>query len=843
MYTMFILLPKVCRRAIYRHDPTYRDTRERQEQESYERNNPKIEQQFADLKRALGTLSEQDWMDMPDASDLTGRNKRARLERQQNQRFYAVPDSVLAGASSAGQLGTTVSDDGEANNAGGEGAMTNFADIGTASRNVLDARLFEAARTAESAVSGTATTIDSKGYLTSLKKSETKAAELPVGDISRARTLLDSVIKTNMKHGPGWIAAARLEELDGKLGAARSLLAKACQYCPKNEDVWLESIHLETRRMGTTGDLKNAKIIAKQAVEQNPKSVRLWIEAMQLENLANSKKRVLRKALDHIPQSVALWKEAVNLEEDPADARLMLAKATELIPLSVELWLALARLETPEKAQTVLNKARKACPTSYEIWIAAGRLQEQMGNKAMVSKVMDRAVKALVKEGSMLSREEWIEQAELCEDESAPLTCKAIVEHTLGWALDEDDDRQKIWSTDAERSINTSHFQTARSMYAYAIRVFTDSSELWVEAAKMEKKHGTKESLIDVLTKSVEACPSNDKLWIQLAQEKWNDGKFDEARMVLGRAFEANNNEDIWLAAVKLETENGETDKARDLLAEARRAAGTDRVWIKSVAFERSQANVDAALDLVIQALHLYPSAPKLWLLKGQLYTDKAMIPQAREAYNTGTRACPASVPLWLHAARLEEQAGILVKARSILDRARLACPKTGALWTETVRLERRAGNTAIANQKMAQGLQQCPDSGQLWTERIWYLEARTQRKPRVLEAMQKADSDPALYVLAARIFWSERKLDKAASWFAKAALRDPDIGDTWAWWIKFLLQHGTADKIAEVRRACLLQEPRHGEVWQAVRKAPENARLSTEQVLDRVVKVLDQGT
>ena len=38
-----------------------------------------------------------------------------------------------------------------------------------------------------------------------------------VADIKKARLLLKSVITTNPHHGPGWIAAARLEELAGKL--------------------------------------------------------------------------------------------------------------------------------------------------------------------------------------------------------------------------------------------------------------------------------------------------------------------------------------------------------------------------------------------------------------------------------------------------------------------------------------------------------------------------------------------------------------------------------------------------------------------------------------------------
>ena len=272
----------------------------------------------------------------------------------------------------------------------------------------------------------------------------------------------------------------------------------------------------------------------------------------------------------------------------------------------------------------------------------------------------------------------------------------------------------------------------------------------------------------------------------------------------------------------------------------ARESAGTDRVWIKSVTFERRVDDKDRALELVNQALQIYPKAAKLWMQKGQIYENKNMLPQAREAYNTGTRACPKSVALWLLTARLEEKMGVLVKARSVLDRARLAVPKNPELWTESVRLEFRAKNIPAANQKMAQALQECPLSGLVWSERIWHLEARTQRRPRIVEALKAIDNSPILFISAARIFWYERKLEKADSWFQKAAILDPDWGDTWAWWYKFLLQHGTEEKREEIVAKCVLNEPSHGEVWQGVRKAPENAGLSVEQVLKKVAGLLE---
>ncbi|KAF2147504.1 uncharacterized protein K452DRAFT_354874 [Aplosporella prunicola CBS 121167] len=805
-----------------------REAREKAEREEYERNNPKIQQQFADLKRALGSVSTEEWASLPEVGDLTGKNRRQKQNLR--QRFYAVPDSVLAGARDSTQLDTSIAPDAESS----DGTMTNFADIGAAREKVLQVRLDQATHGAGTeSTAGTSTSIDPKGYLTSLTKSEHDPKEVQVGDIKRVRELLESVIKTNPKHGPGWIAAARLEEVAGRIVAARNVIQRGCEHCPKSIDCWLESIRLN--------DNHNAKIIAASAIKHNSTSARLWQAAADLETDLRAKKRVFRHALDNVPQSVDLWKSAIALEEDPADARLMLAKATEIIPLSVELWLALARLETPENAQVVLNKARKAVPTSHEIWLAAAALQEQLGKTEMVFKVMERAIKSLAKESAMLKREEWITEAERCEDQGMIICCQALIRETLSWTLDEDDDRKEIFMEDARGSIGRGKYETARAIYAYALRIFPTSKTLWSVAVQLERNHGTKEALWNLLEKAVEACPSAQELWLLFAREREQAGQIDEARDVIKRAFRQNpNNEDIWLAAVKMEADNNNPEKARNLLMIARQEAGTNRVWYRSVAYERQLGNLDAALDLVTQGLQLFPKEPKLYMQKGQIYESLNKLPQAREAYTTGTRQCPQSVPLYLLLSRLEEKAGVVVKARSVLDRARLAVKKNPALWTESVRLERRAGNLQAAQTVMAQALQEVPHSGQLWSEKIWHLEARTQRKPRSLEAIKKVDNDPVLFVAVARIFWGERRLDKAVAWFEKAIVLDADLGDTWAWYYKFLCQHGTDEKREDVVSKCVLSEPRHGEVWQAVAKDPKNVGKGVEEVLKLVAAKME---
>lgn len=46
-----------------------------------------------------------------------------------------------------------------------------------------------------------------------------------------------------------------------------------------------------------------------------------------------------------------------------------------------------------------------------------------------------------------------------------------------------------------------------------------------------------------------------------------------------------------------------------------------------------------------------------------------------------------------------------------------------------------------------------------------------------MLDALKKANNDPLVVLTIARVFWSERKLDKARSWLDKASVADPDIG------------------------------------------------------------------
>lgn len=150
----------------------------------------------------------------------------------------------------------------------------------------------------------------------------------------------------------------------------------------------------------------------------------------------------------------------------------------------------------------------------------------------------------------------------------------------------------------------------------------------------------------------------------------------------MGQAFEANpNSEQIWLAAVKLEAENGEHGRAELLLSRARENADTAKVWVKSAVLERQLGKVTEAVQLLDQGLEKYPTADKLWMIRGQILIDRGDNQKARENYVKALKSCPKSVPLWILYVRLEDKAGLLVKARSLLERGRILNPKTPELW------------------------------------------------------------------------------------------------------------------------------------------------------------------
>ncbi|KAF9222809.1 hypothetical protein BS17DRAFT_796304 [Gyrodon lividus] len=342
-------------------------------------------------------------------------------------------------------------------------------------------------------------------------------------------------------------------------------------------------------------------------------SIKIWLAAANLSKLLRT-------------STLRLWRESVNLETSPSNARMLLSRAVEIIPLPIELWLALARLETPE-----------FCPTSHEIWIAAGRLLEQEAtadpdklvearNKELdvVGKTIEAGARELRRHQVLLTRDQWLKEAERCETEASPAETRGTV---------------------------------GNAILAHALKVIPDKRNLRRKAADHEKVHGTRESLDAALAQAVHYCIQAEVLWSMSAKEKW----------LAGDAFVANpEREHIPLAALKLEAENGELGVARDLLVRARTVADTERIWMKSAVFERQQGRCDAALEMVSSCKF---SKEQLWVLASKLEELDGKSIKVRATLEKGCLVNSTNEIPWAEAVGVEERSGGAAQAMAMLSR------------------------------------------------------------------------------------------------------------------------------------------------------------------------------
>jgi len=523
----------------------------------------------------------------------------------------------------------------------------------------------------------------------------------------------------------------------------------------------------------------------------------------------------------------------------------------ECVPDSVVLWLALARLESYENAKRVLNNARKHCPTDPAIFIAAAKLEESNGQLAIVDNIIKKALKALEFHKVVIDREQWMCEAAKCENSGFPKTCQGIVKAVIGIDV-EKEDRKDRYLTDARDWLKKGQIEVTRAIYAHMLQEFQDRWRLWWDAAMLEKKHGTSEACIEILTKAVKQCTKAVKLWLLFAKEVWRTQKnVTKAREILKEAFEHNGtSEALWLAAVKMESESGEYDEARKILTSARTKCNTPKVWMKSAMLERQLGNTLKEKSLLDEALTLFGAqlgkeSGKLWMMRAQASERSSDWSEARLICQKGVKYLSNCVTLWLEYARIECAQSRISKARSVLETARLKNPTSEELWLAAAELELNADHPSangidrrleIAKSLVAKGLQQCPNSGRLLAYGI-RIEPMATKKGKCVLAIKALKNDVHVFTEVARFFWQCRKVKQAKDWFERAVAAGPDWGDAWAHYLKFVQQYGTPQQQKEVIERCISANPKHGQMWTKISKQIGQESLTTEDILSSVTK------
>ncbi|SCU91684.1 LAFA_0F05204g1_1 [Lachancea sp. 'fantastica'] len=770
-------------------------------------------QAFVDLKRSLATVSDEQWSNLPEAGDFTRRNKRQRLELQNELKTYAAPDTLMGDNIDLTKLTQ------EREKLLGRHLDESLNDGGQDSNHNTDAYLQE---------------LDD-----SIKATEVNS---DLQDIPRLRIILNSYRKSDPSKPQGWIASARLEERAKKYRLAKSLIEEGCEACPQDEDIWLENIRLNAT------DQHYCKVLVARALTFNDESLKLWLKAVELENEKINKVRVVRKALQNIPTSSELWKLAVQYESDRKEAIKILQKATELIPNDIELLTALVNLQEHSDARKTLNSARQKNPNELQIWILATELEEKSGNGSFekLVKILKKGSQELAKHGAVITFRQWFEEASQVELQFSSIyltTVRALVKVAI----------DTCYASESATEIlafigGVSHNGLAKC-YAhryllekepFRIALWDKFLELGRIAGRSSEVYGAFESVLFGDHGTV--LKDFPVLALKYSKEVWKtDKNISQAMDIMNRSIELEpSNVDFWLAKIKLMIADSKFDIVDQLFKTTIESLASQpeytRVCHRYIGFLRFQRRNQEALELLENKfLAIDEACDKLYLQWGQIYQDLGQPEKARNCYSEGARKLPQSARLWIALARADQELlGQSVKARSDFDLALLKIPDVGPqkehVLVARVQMERELGNLEQARLLVSHGLRSHPNSPQLWVESLKLLAKKSQRKTAYQDALQRTGSHHTILAAIGADLFADTHYSKALKWFQRAATAAPLFGDAWLWYARCLKRMG--QDIAEVLNKVDEHEPRYGVEWIAMAKQPANMALTSSQVL-----------
>ncbi|KAI3483330.1 hypothetical protein L1887_53821 [Cichorium endivia] len=639
----------------------FRDAREREERERARADKPQVQAQFADLKRGLSSVTEDEWAALADPGSATGKRRKAAAKREaRNTRSFAISDTILVANRDRNAVESALTQD-QMNTADG---IASLAEIGEARNKIFSHQLDQASSSSSSALSGTATSIDPKGYLTELSSSVIKT-DAEIGDIAKARTLLDSVIKTDPRHAPGWIAAARVEGSRG-------------------QDV-------------------------ERTQDHQPGLVKLWKELVNLEENPEDARILLSGAVAAVPMSIELWLALARLSP-PNDAKKVLNEARKTIPTSHEIWIAAARLlEETEGDEGKVDKTVAAAVKALKKGGCAA-VRASSGSRRPESVENDGSpltCAAIVKATIELDLDEqdrravWVEEAQSALERG----CVQVARSILAYTLREFPDRPAIWlsavaleQAHGTRDAVEALLERAVASCAQAEEFVAAICARKVDGGRYPRREGGAHPCIrrqhcaisarpnvrlELVDAAVAKFPKHDKLYMmggQLKRTVATDAAqgIRDAREYYARGVRnCPTSIPLWILASRLEEEAGLVIRARALLEKARMHAPSPTIWSESIAVEHRAGSTSQARTLLSRALQDLPSSGQLWALAvafeprtgrktkmadalkktaddsrvlavvAQQFALESKIPQARKWFHRAVAADPDNADAW----------------------------------------------------------------------------------------------------------------------------------------------------------------------------------------------------
>jgi pre-mRNA-processing factor 6 len=230
---------------------------------------------------------------------------------------------------------------------------------------------------------------------------------------------------------------------------------------------------------------------------------------------------------------------------------------------------------------------------------------------------------------------------------------------------------------DAEEAARRGSIETARAIYNATLAAFPGKPAVWRAAAALEKQHGSREALDELLKRAVSYCPQAEVLWLMAAKERWLAGRrgvdllwlhgiiyfcsHQEVSCGLNSAHSTARQE-------KLEADGDDAQHKRPVAGNRGTALSGQRVYV-----ERRQIHCPIDWSAPLTSC---TSFCRFLLTCAVCFVPCAGdVPGARAILAEAFAANPDSEDVWLAAFKLEFENDEPQRARALLAKVRAAAP------------------------------------------------------------------------------------------------------------------------------------------------------------------------
>lgn len=779
---------------------------------------------FIPLKRKLANVTEDQWLNLPEATDMTRRNRRIRLEEQMNRKTYAAPDSLLD---------------------------SNSVDLVklTEEREKLLARQLDTDFFAKNETNDQE--MKTLKYIADIDKDSVNIVRR--GDdeeVQKQRLVLKSYRRAEPKDPTSWIASAKLEENCGNYELARELIQQGCLQCPLDETIWLENLRLNV------SNNEKKKIIVANAIRFQPKSVALWLEGIKYEEQPANKFRVIQKALREIPAEEEIWKLAVKYNPNDYDNLRICKKALEFIPTSFYFWAILMK-EPYEDVMNTLEKVITQNPKQIDLKVYKLMNEEIHKKIDSVSQCKSVIIKELginMKDMDKSVVTKWLDKVEIWNksiavDITTASLCEVIFD-SIGekivkeYGLDYLDNISNV-------KIQIIFLKSYLKFEPTKISVWQKLKNICVKSYNIDKFFQVFEELLfDRGTQnSYEMVKIHPNLVLLYVKELWkHDGNPDKALEILSKTLnEIPNFIEGWLAKIKVLLQTGRLDCVAsifDKLLNSLETANYDdhnkeRLLYRHVSFLRFMDENEKAVSYIENKyLLLFPQSVKLKLQLVQIYEDMGMNSICSRLYDDYTKRLQSHAVFWIEYANfIQRTSGNTSRARSILDKGIVHNPSNVSLIVAKVRLEETVGNFAQEELLISQGLQTFAKDAELWACRMRLSKSKKSSLKKTLfqDALKATNNSYLILFEVGRSFYHDNQYKVAMKWFDRAVTKQPRFGDGWAY--IYNCKQKLNDDLDKLLEKVAELDPAYGEEWIKVSKNVKMQYLSSPVILKKVAE------